>query len=415
MSRPVSHIAIVGALLKKELKAYSRDTLYLILTLAMLVIIIALFPFLPDSVDESITLAVSPSISTLVDEAREELVALGATPEQLAALDEADLSGQEEGLNLLEFEDTQEMERAIKGELEVWRTDAGETVLRDKAAGDDKPKDARRENVDVGIAFPADFIAGVAAAEKELTVTIYADAGISPEIRDAMTSFVREAAYRLAGRELPVGLPDEEAIVLGEDRSGDQVTLQEKMRPLFVFMILLMETFSLASLVSTEVLQRTVTAVLVTPARVVDFLAAKAIFGTLMSFSQGVILVTFIGGLTADNWLLVLTALLIGSMMFTGVGLFVGSAGKDFLGQLFYAMLFTVPLVIPSMSVMFPGSAGTWVKAIPTYPIIDVLVGAFNHGATWSDSWRSLAYAFAWLMVVFGAGLAALKRKVETL
>ena len=34
MSRPISRPAIVGALLKKELKAYSRDKLYLFLTRA---------------------------------------------------------------------------------------------------------------------------------------------------------------------------------------------------------------------------------------------------------------------------------------------------------------------------------------------------------------------------------------------
>lgn len=413
MSRPISHFAIVGALLKKELKAYSRDKLYLILTLAVLVLVIALFPFLPDSVNEDITLAVSPPISTLVGDARDTLTEMGADPAQLDALDEADLASAQEGLTLLEFDDDEQLASVIKGDLEVWRTDDGKTVLR--GADEDKPKDAKRENVDIGIAFPPSFIGDVAAGKDNVKVTIYSDAGVAPEIRGAMTSFVREAAYQLTGRELPVGLPAEDAIVLGQDRAGDQVSLQEKMRPLFVFVVLMMETFSLASLVSTEVLQRTVTAVLVTPAKVIDFLAAKAIFGTSMSFGQALILVIFVGGLTAQNWLLVLTTLLIGSMMFTGIGLFVGSAGKDFLGQLFYAMIFTVPLIIPSFSIMFPGSAGAWVRAIPTYPVIDVLVGAFNYGATWADSWRSLAYAVAWLVVLFLAGLVALKRKVETL
>jgi len=93
----------------------------------------------------------------------------------------------------------------------------------------------------------------------------------------------------------------------------------------------------------------------------------------------------------------------------------VGAAGKDFMGQLFYTMLVTVPLLIPSFSVMFPGTAATWVRVIPTYPIIDTLVGAFNYGATWSDQAGSLAYAAVWLVILFGAGLFALKRKVESL
>ena len=104
-----------------------------------------------------------------------------------------------------------------------------------------------------------------------------------------------------------------------------------------------------------------------------------------------------------------------GAMMFTGVALFVGSAGKDFMGQLFYTMLVTVPLLIPAFAVMFPGTAATWVQAIPTYPIINTLFGAFNYGSTWSDVAGSLAYAALWLVILFGAGLFTLKRKVESL
>ncbi len=246
-------------------------------------------------------------------------------------------------------------------------------------------------------------------------MTVYSQAGVGEEIQTAMQSFVREAAYQIAGRELPVGMPDEETIVLGEDRMGDQVSMQERMRPLLLFMVLLMETFSMASLVSTEVLQRTVTAVLVTPAKVSDFLAAKTIFGTLMSLSQALIILAFVGGLTATNWSLILTVLVMGAIMFTGIALFVGSAGKDFMGQLFYAMLLTVPLLIPAISVMFPGTAAPWVKVLPSYPIIRVLVDATAYGGTWADAWGMLAYAALWLVILYFAGLFALKRKVETL
>ena len=251
--------------------------------------------------------------------------------------------------------------------------------------------------------------------EPGVAVTVYSDAGVPPEIRGAMTSFVRELSYQFAGRELPVGMPAEDEIVLGEDRAGDQVTLRERMRPLLLFMILLMETFSMASLVSTEVVQRTVTAVLVTPARVSDFLAAKAVFGTVLSLGQALVVLALIGGVTAQNWSLLLTTLLIGALMFTGVALFVGSAGRDFMGQLFLAMLVTIPLLIPAVAVLLPGSAAPWVQVIPTYPVIDVLVGATVYGATWADSAGSLGVAAAWLVVLFGAGWITLKRKVESL
>jgi uncharacterized membrane protein YoaK (UPF0700 family) len=73
MSSPVSRPAIVGALLKKELRAYSRDAIWLLLTLLVLVAIPIAFLFLPDSVDESLTLGVAPPIGAMVEDARETL------------------------------------------------------------------------------------------------------------------------------------------------------------------------------------------------------------------------------------------------------------------------------------------------------------------------------------------------------
>ena len=416
MSRPrVTRAAILAALLKKELLAYSRDTLYVFLTVFSLVAIVVVFWITPDTVDESITLAVSPPISELIAEGKDSLRELGATEAQLAELDEADLSEQEEGLELVEFSDETDLIAVVEGEVEAWRTDSGELILRDKEAGDEKPENAERLSIDIGIAFPRGFIGDVARGEDGIEVTVYSDAGVPAEIQGAMRSFVREAGYQLAGKELPVAMPDEDTIVLGTDRAGEQVSLRDKLVPMLAFMILLMEAFSLSSLISVEVLHRTVTAVLVTPARVSDILIAKTIFGTGLALVQGLIVLALVGAFTAQNWPILVVAMLIGSMMFTGVAMIVGSAGKDFLGTLFYSMLFVVPLIIPTLSVLFPGTAAPWVQLMPTYPVIATLVGATVYGETFADLWQPLLYAAAWLVVLYGAGLITLKRKVESL
>ncbi|MDA3935558.1 MAG: ABC transporter permease [Actinomycetota bacterium] len=415
MTPTISRASILRALLKKELIAYSRDKLYLFLTILTLVFMVGIFWLLPDVVEESISLAVTPPIQTLVTDAQDTLRAMGATDEQLADVDQVDLTEGQEGLELVEFEDEAQMTAVIEGTLELWRTDAGDSVFRDVEAKEDKPKDADRVNVDIGIAFPDGFITDVAAKQDDITVRVYSDAAVPKEIQGAMQSFVREAAYQLAGQELPVDMPADDAIVLGQDRAGEQVSIRQKMRPMLAFMILLVECLAMASLISVEVLQRTVTAVLITPVKVSDFLIAKTIFGTGLALTQGLIVLALVGAFTAQNWSLLFVAILIGSMMFTGVSMIVGSAGKDFMGQLFYSMLFVIPLIIPTFSVLYPGSAATWVKAIPTFPVMDVLVGATIYGATWAESWQSLAYAAAWLVVLFGTGLVSLKRKVESL
>lgn len=414
MRRTVSRAAIIAALLKKELVSYARDTVYLALTLVVLIAAPLLFRAMPDRVDEELVLAVSPSVEALLEDSAEALRALGVSEADLERIRQSGLTGQE-GVVLVEFDDEARMRAAIEGSLEVWRTRDGGLVYVDTEAGDEQPRGAKSIDVQVGVAFPERFLADLVTGARGLEVTVYTHASAPAELRQAISGFVREAAFEVAGDALPVRFPDEKDVVLGVDRLGDQVPIREKVRPMLLFMVLMMETFSMASLVSTEVLERTVTAVLVTPAKVSDFIAAKTIFGTLVSFTQALVVLALIGGLTASNWSLIVTVLVIGAVMFTGIALIVGAAGKDFIGQLFYAMLLTVPMLIPAFAVLFPGSAAPWVRAVPTFPIIDVLVKATVYGGGWREAAGSLAYAVAWLAVLFGVGVVALRRKVASL
>jgi len=387
MKPAVSRLDIIGALLKKELIAYSRNRLYLFLTLLTLVLVIVMFWVMPDTVDETITLAVSPPVETILAEGREALLAMGASEEQLAALTEANLAEAQEGVALLEFETEAALVEAIE------------------AQGD----------VSIGIAFPETFVRDVAMGADGVSVTIYSAAAIPDELQRAVKSFVREAAYQIAGNPLPITLPAAETIVLGEDRVGEQLSIRDKIVPMLAFMMLLMEAFSMASLISVEMLRRTVTAVLVTPARIADVLIAKATFSTGLAFAQVTIVLGLVGAFTAENWWLLMMAIVIGAMTFTGVAMIAGAGGKDFLGQMFYTMMLTVPLIIPTFSVLFPGTAALWIKVIPTYPVLSALVDITVYQAGWADVWGSLALGTGWAAVLFLAGWFVLSRKVRSL
>jgi len=93
----------------------------------------------------------------------------------------------------------------------------------------------------------------------------------------------------------------------------------------------------------------------------------------------------------------------------------VGAAGKDFLGTLFYSMLFLLPLMIPAFSILLPGTASAWIRFLPTYGMTQVLAGVTAYGLGWADVWQNLAAASAWVVVIYLAGLFTLKRKVESL
>lgn len=414
MKKTVSNSRLLLAILKKDIRIYSRNMIYMFLTVLSLVFFVAIFWLVPDKVDEDITFGITPPLSTLLSEGRESLQAHGVSPQLLEELDEVESAFDEEGFILVEFEKEEPLRKAVSGELEVYLTDQGQFIIIDPGSDQQVPDDADKINLDIGMSFPYTFLSDAIIGEQS-TVIVFADAAVPEEIRGAMQGLIREIAFQLAGHELPVELPDEETIILGHDRLGDQISMRAKMRPLIAFFIMMMETFALASLISNEVLQRTVTALMVTPMRVWHFLLAKTIFGTALAMSQAAIILFFVRAFTAENWPLLLLIVLLGSLLFTAVAMLVGAAGKDFIGQLMFSMLFIIPLMIPAFAVLFPGSAATWVRALPSYPIVRLLYDVTIHGSLWADSINSIVYAVLWGFVLFGVGLFVLKRKVASL
>lgn len=392
MTRPVARRQIIWAMIRKDLGEYARDRLWAFLTVMVLIIVVALFWILPDDVDESIDLGVSG-------------IPAGR------ALSGFDLAGAE-GLNLVSFDSESDLEAVISGEASAWKV--GEDVV--VSAGGDAPDDGATElAVSIGIAFPPDFIEATAAG-RATEVRVYLEGSVPPEVRAVAAGMVRELAYGVAGDGLPVDVDDplQSFVVLGEDRSGDQVTARESFRPVFVFLILLMEMFVMASLIAKEIQERTVTAVLVTPATIGDVLFAKGATGALLGLGQAVIVLAAIGALSIEP-LLILTLMVLGSIMISGTAMIAGSAGSDFIGTLFNGMLVMVPLLIPAFAALFPGTASAWIRVLPSYPLVESLIEVSTFGAGWGDVGPQLAALTGWCVVLFGIGWLVLRRKVESL
>lgn len=350
--------AIVGAIIAKDFKEFLRDRFYLFMAVLGLVFYVVIFWLLPSDVDETITIGV---VGT----------------EQF---DFSDLAGGDgdEGLAFVEFETADELAAAVE-------------------SGDP---------VSVGMAFPTDL--------SDPVIEVYIGPGVPPSLEGAMTGMASEIAYAAVGIPPPVSGFATEEFVLGEDRVGNQASLQDKFAPLLAFFILMVEMLSLAGLVAGEIQAKTVKAITVTPARVSDFLTAKAIFGTALAFSQVLILIVAVGGLATEPAVL-LTALLLGSVLVTGFGLLAGSIGKDFIGILFWSMLIFIPLLIPAMALLFPGSTATWIKALPSWPLAQVLVDVASEGAGWAEAAPLLGLLALWGGAALAVGWMVLGRKVQTL
>ena len=390
MSRPVSRATVISAIVRKDLAEYGRDRLWAFLTVLVIVIVIALFWILPDDVEESINAGVS-----------------GLEPAALAALGES-----EEGLLPIAFPSEPELRAVVAGEATAWMSDGRTTVVSE---GLEPPSGAERVDVSIGLAFPSDF-ASATAAGRSTEVTVYVDGAVPDEIEGAMTSLVREIAFGIAGEPLPVDTAGaaQTFVILGEDRAGNQVSAREGFRPIFVFLILMMEMFVMASLIAKEIQDRTVTAVLVTPATVGDVLAAKGIAGALSGLAQAVIVLLAINSFSPQP-LLILTLMLLGSVMISGTAMLAGSSGKDFMSTLFWGMAYMVPLLIPAFAALFPGTASAWVRALPSFPLVQGLVDVTTYGAGWSETLPELGALLAWCIGLFGLGFVVLKRKVQSL
>lgn len=413
MSGRITRRATIASLVRREVLVYSRDRLYLFLTALTLVFVVVVLWIAPSEVDDQLTLAVSPPLMSLI--AGDVDISHGmAWPEHPDVLS-ASIHGWGDGLRIIEFQSETELQAALRGELEVWLTEDGGHRLRAAEGREAPPEGARRLHILIGVAFPQDLIVSLASGDRDVVVRVYAHASVPPEVRGTLGTLVRELAHQLTGREPPVSFPAEEAILIGPGRADGPLAWREKLLPIIVFMMLLMETLSLSSLISSEVRERTVAAVLVTPARVSDVLLAKTAFGTSLAVAQVLPILALGGAFTGQNWPVLVVCVLVGALMFTGVAMVVGAAGKDFIGQLFYTMLITVPLIIPALAVLFPGATAAWVQVLPTHFLLDALLRATAHGAAWGGLWRSLGISSAWVVALYGVGVLALGRRVVSL
>jgi ABC-2 type transport system permease protein len=356
-----ARLGIVGAIVSKDLREFARDRFYVLVSVLGLVVYVVVFWVLPSTVDETLRLGIHLD---------------GAGPLV------AGVAGSAEGLEVLPFGSGEALEDAVA---------AGDTVV-------------------AGLDFPDGFVRQVAAGER-VTVRVLVPGDAPAEFQPVLEAVVREVAFTLAGEPPPVTPPTLEDVVVGTDRAGQQVPLREKMRPLFVFFVLLVEMFALATLVAAEIHQRTITALLVTPARVADVLAAKVLLGTLLAFSQGMLILIATGSLLRAPLLLSL-AVLLGAVLVSGIALIAGSTGRDFVGIVFWSVLFMFPLAVPAISVLFPGTTAGWIRALPTYGLVEVLVGVASYGEGWTDVLPDLVALLAWCVFALGLGVVILGRRV---
>lgn len=347
---------IIRALVAKDITLFSRNRFYALVTILGIVAYIVIYFVMPSTVDEEIEIGLYAPVVPPVF----ELI-------------------QEEGLEIEVFETEEALMKAVTG---------GQYTA--------------------GVALPADIMEKFASGQKP-QVTLYFASDALDEIKDAVEAVIRELAYLQTGQPLAIEMSAE---ILGPDMMGEQIPPRDRMRPLFAVFLLMFETMSLASLITEEVEQGTGRALLVTPVSVQDLFAAKVILGVSLAFGQAAFFMAIVGGLNSQP-LVILTALLLGSLMVTGLGFLIGSVSKDMLSSMGWGILVLFIFSVPAFGTMFPGTVTEWVKIIPSYYLVDTVHQTANFGAGWGDIWSNLLILAGFNLAIIWAGIMALRRKFQ--
>lgn len=259
-----------------------------------------------------------------------------------------------------------------------------------------------------GITLPPDAMEMLMSGQIP-SITVYVASDVPDEIKESVAVIIRELAYQQAGQPLTVEINEE---IVGADMAGMQVPPRDRMRPLLAVFLIMFETFGLANLIAEELERGTVRALLVTPMTVKHLFAAKGIFGIGLAFGQAVFFMAIVGGLNHQP-LIILVALLLGSVLATAVGFLIGSVAKDFMSVLAWGMVIFIILSIPAFGVMFPGAVTGWIKLIPSYYLVDTVHKVASFGAGWGDIWLNLLILLAFNLALAWIGILGIRRKTQ--
>ncbi|NPV87933.1 ABC transporter permease [Coprothermobacteraceae bacterium] len=347
---------VIKSLVKKDVIQFFSNKFYAVITVLGLVFYIAIYFALPKTIDDKLSIGFYTKLS------------------MARAL--AVINAQE--VNVIRANSVDELMRMVK-----------------------------EEKIVAGFVFP-DVIPVSSQGAPTVTVKVYVPADMEQEMRDAMAYVAKELLNAEAGYFLNIESENE---VVGVDLAGKQIPPSKRMIPVFIFLILMAETLGLANLIAQEIEQKTIHALLVTPATVADILTAKGITGMLTSFVPALLLTWATIGF--GHFVPIIVLLLAGTLFTIAVAFLVGSLGKDLMSTLMWGALVMIILLLPTANVLAPGTLTSWVKAIPTYYFVDPLHRVISFNAGLEGIWKGIAVLLGSALLLFILSNAALRRRFQ--
>lgn len=270
----------------------------------------------------------------------------------------------------------------------------------------DSQKELRKwvENKDIQAGF-----AIVVSNEAKPSARLYVSSETPKEIKEAGEVIGRELANNMAGNKLPIDFEEE---VVGVDRVGAQIPLRNDLSIMFLVLIMVMELFALSDLLVSEIEHKTASAVMVTPVSKFEFMSAKTIVGVSVALVEAFVLAALLNIVKLDILLPLLLILLLGAFMATSVAFIIGAVSRNAISVISWGMVAMIVLVLPSTALVLPGFASPVIKAIPTFPLVQMLDGVVNRGLMITDFGPQLMYLTLISAAFFAIGFVFFRRRL---
>ncbi len=352
---------MIGALIAKDLKLYARNRLYSFLTVFALLAYIAIYFLLPASTDD------------------------------------------EFGLGLvLEVPQDHPLVQNFVQIIEPQLFDSQEAMMASLEEGE----------VIAGMAITPDVLAKLEQGQA-VNLPLYIAPGTPSYLQEALADAVGVTINDLisleGGRR---GLVEQTEEVLGPDLLGESLSMRQRMLPLLIFFTLLLEGLGMATLINQEVVADTARAILVTPLRTSQFMAAKALMGVGLAVVQ-VLILLLVTGQIAQAPLQLLVLILLGGLFMTGMAFLIAAIARDYMGVLTWGIVFLLPSILPGLAVALPGLANEWMEWIPSFFLVDGLHRALNFQVSWAELRPDLVGLLGVSAVLLALGSALLRRRFQ--
>ena len=266
-------------------------------------------------------------------------------------------------------------------------------------------RSVRSHDLDAGLVVAAGFDDALrAGARPTLPLLVSGESLASDRVVVSITTL--DVARSVEGRTAPV-----EVEVIGLHGSDDR-SLVERMAPLLVLMAMLVAGVFVTSFSLVEERERrTLAAVLVTPATLLDVLAAKGTFGFVLAVALAAVTLA-LNGVLAGSPAALLLALLVGALMSVTIGLLYGTLSRD--ARSLYTLFKSLNVVLlgPVVFYLFPDWPQWIARLFPTYWFLDPIVAVTTRGAGLMDIAPDLFVALL-LTAALGAVVAVLAQRLE--